>query len=118
MNDDFPTPLMDLTRVKEFATEAAQLRELLESFERSLVQEMTALKTAYAQGDQEQVHASLHVLKGFMPMFSAPEFAQAMTDLYQQSRHEGLAPSHKTYTRLTPSLGLLLTEVRAQLGHL
>ena len=118
MNDAFPTPLMDLTRVKEFATETSQLRELLVSFERSLVQEMALLTLAYAQGDQEQVHLSLHVLKGFMPMFSVPVFAQAMTDLYQQSRHEGLAPSHRTYLRLEPSLSCLLGEVRAQLGHL
>lgn len=118
MKNLFPTPLMNLSRVQEFATQADQLRELMQSFERSLVQEMAQLKTAFDQNDQEQVSLSLHVLKGFMPMFSVPEFAQATADLYQQSRREALSVTRTSYADLLPSLDSLLSEVRAWLGPL
>ena len=110
--------LLDLTRAKEFAFEADQLRELVVTFEQSLAQEMGIIQAGLASGDALKVEHSLHALKGFMPLFSVASLAQAMTDLYQTSRDKPLDVTGPLFTALVPSLEALLVEVRACLSAL
>jgi hypothetical protein len=112
------SPLLDLTRAKEFACEAGQLRELVVTFEQSLTQEMAIIQAGLAAGEALKVEHSLHALKGFMPLFAVPPLAQAMTELYQTSREKPLAETGATFTSLVPSLEALLVEVRACLSAL
>jgi len=111
-------PLLDLTRAKEFALEADQLRELVVTFEQSLVQEMAVIHAGVAAGEALKVEHSLHALKGFMPLFATASLAQAMTDLYQTSREKPLDVTAPAFTALVPSLEALLVEVRACLSAL
>ncbi len=110
--------LLDLTRAKEFAFEADQLRELVMTFEQSLAQEMALIQAGLASGDTLKVEHALHALKGFMPLFATASLAQAMTDLYQTSREQPLDVTGPIFTALVPSLEALLVEVRACLSAL
>jgi HPt (histidine-containing phosphotransfer) domain-containing protein len=110
--------LLDLTRAQEFAFEEAQLRELVQTFEQSLVQEMAVIHASLAAGDALKVEHALHALKGFMPLFATPELAQTMAALYQTSREQPLHVSGPAVTALVPTLEGLLTEVRAWLHPL
>jgi HPt (histidine-containing phosphotransfer) domain-containing protein len=112
------SPLLDLSRAKEFAFEADQLRELAVTFEHSLAQEMAIIQAGLAAGDALKVEHSLHALKGFMPLFTTASLAQAMTDLYQTSREKPLDVTAHAFTALVPSLETLLVEVRACLSAL
>ena len=112
------SPLLDLTRAKEFAFEADALRELVVTFEQSLAQEMVVIQAGLASGDAMKVEHALHALKGFMPLFAAESVAQAVTDLYQTSREKPLAVTGPLFTALVPSLETLLVEVRAWLRAL
>ncbi|MEY4726443.1 MAG: hypothetical protein RLZ36_1070 [Pseudomonadota bacterium] len=110
------TALLDLTRAKEFAFEADQLRELLVTFEQSLVQEMAVIQDGIASGDALKVEHALHALKGFLPLFAVESLAQAMTELYANSRVQPLSVTGPVFTALVPSLEALLVEVRAWLA--
>jgi HPt (histidine-containing phosphotransfer) domain-containing protein len=110
------TALFDLTRAKEFAFEADQLRELVVTFEQSLVQEMAVIQSGIASGEALKVEHALHALKGFMPLFAAEPLAQAMTELYANSRVQPLSVTGPVFTALVPSLEALLVEVRAWLA--
>ncbi len=112
------SPLLDLTRAKEFAFEADQLRELMVTFEQSLVQEMAVIQAGLASGEALKVEHSLHALKGFMPLFAAESLALAISDLYQTSREKPLEVTGPIFTALVPSLQTLLVEVRACLSAL
>ena len=108
--------LLDLTRAKEFAFEADQLRELVVTFEQSLAQEMAVIQAGLAAGDALKVEHSLHALKGFMPLFATEPLAQGMTDLYKTSREQPLTVTGPVFTALVPNLEALLAEVRAWLA--
>ncbi len=110
--------LLDLTRAKEFAFEADQLRELVMTFEQSLAQEMALIQAGIAANDALKVEHALHALKGFMPLFAAESLAQAVTDLYQTSREQPLTVTGPAFTALAPSLHALLAEVRTSLSAL
>ncbi len=112
------SPLLDLTRAQEFAFEAAQLRELVVTFEQSLVQEMAVIQAALAAGDALKVEHALHALKGFMPLFAAPELAQQMAEVYQTSRQQPLSVTTPAMNALVPNFETLLAEVRAWLHPL
>jgi HPt (histidine-containing phosphotransfer) domain-containing protein len=112
------SPLLDLTRAQEFAFEEAQLRELVQSFEQSLVQEMAVIQASLAAGDALKVEHALHALKGFMPLFATPELAQTMAELYQTSRQQALQVTGPAVTALVPKLEGLLADVRAWLHPL
>ena len=110
--------LLDLTRAQEFAQDPQQLRELVTTFEQSLVQEMAVIQAALAQHEALKVEHSLHALKGFMPLFTGEALAQTVTTLYQSSRHQLLDVTGAEFTALVPTLNALLTEVRTWLGPL
>ncbi len=112
------SPLLDLTRAREFAFEAGQLRELVVTFEQSLVQEMAIIQAGLTNGDAMKVEHSLHALKGFMPLFAVESLAQAMADLYESSRQKPVAETGAAFTSLVPSLESLLVEARAWLSAL
>ncbi len=107
---------LDLTRAKEFALEADQLRELVVTFEQSLAQETASIQAALAANDALKAEHALHALKGFMPLFTTETLAQAMAELYQTSREQPLSVTHSMFTALVPSLEALLAEVRAWLA--
>ena len=110
--------VLDLTRAKEFAVEADQLRELVVTFEQSLTQEIGIIQAALASGEALKVEHALHALKGFLPLFASESLAQAMTDLYQTSREQPLGVTGPVFTALVPSLKALLVEVHGWLSAL
>jgi HPt (histidine-containing phosphotransfer) domain-containing protein len=110
--------LLDLTRAQEFAFEAEQLRELVTTFEQSLVQEMASIHAGLAANEALKVEHALHALKGFMPLFVEQHLAQAVTDLYQTSREQPLAVTAPIFNSLVPKLSALLVEVGAWLRPL
>jgi len=112
------SPLLDLTRAKAFAFEEEQLHELVVTFEQSLTQEITVIQAGLASDDALKVEHSLHVLKGFMPLFSVECLAQNITDLYQNCRQQPLSVTGAAFTALVPSLERLLVDVRAYLRAL
>jgi HPt (histidine-containing phosphotransfer) domain-containing protein len=110
--------LLDLTRAQEFAFEEAQLRELVETFEHSLVQEIAVIQAALAAGEAVKVEHALHALKGFMPLFATPQLAQTTAEVYQTSREQPLSVSAPAVSALVPNLEALLGEVRTWLHPL
>jgi HPt (histidine-containing phosphotransfer) domain-containing protein len=112
------SPLLDLTRAKEFAVQDDQLIELVVTFETSLVNEMGIIQSALASGDALKVEHALHALKGFMALFAVAPMAQSIADLYQTSRQAPLAMTGAAFTALVPNLEQLLAEVRAYLRAL
>jgi HPt (histidine-containing phosphotransfer) domain-containing protein len=112
------SPLLDLTRAKEFAFEEEQLHELVVTFEQSLAEEIAVIQASLASDAALKVEHSLHVLKGFMPLFAVECLAQNVTDLYQSCRQQPLSVTGTAFTALVPSLDRLLAEVRAYLRAL
>jgi HPt (histidine-containing phosphotransfer) domain-containing protein len=106
----------DLARANEFGFEETQVRELVITFEQSLEEEMAIIQAALAAGDGLKVQHALHALKGFMPLFTEPGLAQAITDLYQTSREQPLGVTAPLFTALVPNLSSLLVEVQAWLA--
>ena len=110
------TQQLDLTGAREFAPDEAQLLELLQSFEQSLSTEMKVIDQAVMHQDAAKAERSLHALKGFMPLFSKADLAQAVAQLYQSSRHQAFEVTIQEYNRLVPALKVLLSEVHAWPG--
>ncbi len=115
MNTQLPPPSswLDLSGAKEFAADDVQLRELIATFQDSLSQEIAAIQAGLGANDPMKVEHSLHALKGFMSLFAHPVLAQAVTDLYQNSRNQGLDATRVTFESILPNLEALLGEVRA-----
>jgi len=114
----FKPPFLDLTQAREIAGDDEMLRELVQTFVESLDTELTKVQSAFRDQDEQQVHFSLHALKGFMPLFCQPELAQATVALYQDCRQQSFAQTQAAYTVLEPAFIELLKEVRAWLGAL
>ena len=106
----------DLTRANEFGFQEVQVRELVVTFEKSLREEIASIQAAVAAGDDVKVANSLHVLKGFMPLFSEAGLAQTITDLYQTCRERPLSETAPLFSALVPNLMALSGEVRAWLA--
>jgi HPt (histidine-containing phosphotransfer) domain-containing protein len=111
-------PFLDLTQAKEIAADDDMLRELVQTFVDSLDVELVKTQTAFRDQDTQQVHFSLHALKGFLPLFCKPDLAQAVVALYQNCREQELAQTQAAYQALEPAFLELLKEVRAWLGAL
>jgi hypothetical protein len=110
--------LLDLNRAQEFALDPEQLRELVATFEHSLAQEMAVIDAALVAQDAQKVEHALHVLKGFLPLFTGAPLAQAIMDLYQNSRQLPLDTIGGDYLRMKSDLLTLQSDVRAWLGAL
>jgi HPt (histidine-containing phosphotransfer) domain-containing protein len=108
--------MLDLTGAKEFAPEGESLRELVQTFEQSLVVEMQKIEQAMERQDALTVEHSLHALKGFMPLFAHPDLAKKVTDLYQTSRTKPFGETCAVFNELAPNLRVLLKEVHAWPG--
>ena len=103
---------LDLSGAQEFAADQAQMRELMATFEHSLSQEVASIQSNLAANDGLKVELSLHALKGFMSLFSAPALAQAVAELYQHSRQQPLDATREGFQSILPNLEALLAEVR------
>ena len=114
----FPAPLFDLSQAQALAGEGDALRSLAESFRDSLRTELQRLDAALAGGDPEALSLGLHALKGFVPLFCHPDLAQAITDLYRDSRQASAEVTRERYRDLAPVLQALAGEVEAWLGAL
>lgn len=110
--------LLDLTRAKEFASEDDLLRELVETFEESLSQEIEGIETALMQQDKTKIEHALHALKGFMPLFTNDAFSQVVSEAYLTCRTQEFSKSELSINSLVPNLKILLTEVREWLTPL
>ncbi len=113
--NSFTTPpfiWLDLSGAQEFAADDGQMRELMASFEQSLSQEVVSIQANLAANNGSNVELSLHALKGFMSLFSAPALAQAVADLYQHSRQQPLEATREGFQSILPNLEALLAEVR------
>ncbi len=114
MNNLTPTPFiwLDLSGAKEFAADEGQMRELMATFEQSLTQEVASIQANLTANEGSKVELSLHALKGFMSLFSAPALAQAVAQLYQNSREQPLQATREGFQSILPNLEALLGEVR------
>jgi HPt (histidine-containing phosphotransfer) domain-containing protein len=108
-----PSSFLDLSGAKEFAMDDVQMRELMATFLESLTQEIATIQTGLGQNEAVKVEHSLHALKGFMPLFAHPMLAQAVTELYQNSRNQPLDTTRGIFESILPHLEALLAEVRA-----
>ena len=112
-----PTPytFLDLTQAQDLAGEGAQLRQLVQTFEVSLAEEMQKMSRALSANDQHAVEFSLHTLKGFMGIFVVPTLAFQIELLYKNCRSQPLAATATKFNSLVPNLDDLLSEVRGWL---
>ncbi len=113
--NSFNTPpfiWLDLSGAQEFAADDGQMRELMATFEQSLSQEVVSIQANLAANNGSNAELSLHALKGFMSLFSAPALAQAVADLYQHSRQQPLEATREGFQSILPNLEALLAEVR------
>lgn len=107
-----PPAWLDLRGAQEFAMDDVQMRELMATFEASLGQEIATIQASLEGHDALQVEHSLHALKGFMSLFAHPTLAQAVTDLYQNSRNQPLTATKSRFETILPDLEALLAEAR------
>lgn len=113
-----PSAWLDLRGAQEFAMDDVQMRELMATFEVSLSQEIASIQAGLEGHDALKVEHSLHALKGFMSLFAHPTLAQAVTDLYQNSRNQPLTATKSRFEAILPNLEALLTEARVWSGRL
>lgn len=113
-----PTPytFLDLTQAQDIAGEGDQLRELVQTFEVSLAEEMQKITQALTANDQPTVEFSLHTLKGFMGIFVVPTLAFQVELLYKNCRSQPLATTEAKFNALAPNFQALLSEVRGWLS--
>ena len=112
-----PQPLfLDLTQAKDLAGQSEQLRELVQTFEVSLSEEIEKITHALSANDQHQVEFSLHTLKGFVGLFVVPTLALQVELLYKNCRIQPLATTALEFNSLVPNLRTLLSEVRGWLS--
>ena len=114
----FAAPLLDLSQAQALAGEADALRGLVQSFRDSLRIELQRLDAAVSAEDTEALSFGLHALKGFVPLFCQPDLAQAVTDLYRDSRQQPASAIGLRYRDLAPVLHALGAEVEVWLGAL
>jgi HPt (histidine-containing phosphotransfer) domain-containing protein len=97
-----PTLFLDLTPAKDLAGNDEQLRQLVQTFEVSLAEEIEKISQALLTHNQQQVEFSLHTLKGFVGLFVVPTLALQVTAT--------------EFNALVPSFRALLSEVRGWLS--
>ena len=101
---------LDLTQAQDIASNAEQLRELMQTFEVSLSEEIAKINRALAAQDPAAMEFSLHTLKGFMGIFVVPSLALQVDRLYKNCRHQPLAHTSHEFNALVPSFQTLLSE--------
>lgn len=106
----------DLTQAKDLAGHDVQLRELVQTFEVSLAEEIEKITHALSANDKHQVEFSLHTLKGFVGLFVVPTLALQVELLYKNCRIQPLATTTLEFNSLVPNLRTLLSEVRGWLS--
>ena len=111
-----PPPFLDLTSAKDLAGNDEQLRQLVQTFEVSLAEEIEKISHALATHNQQQVEFSLHTLKGFVGLFVVPTLALQVELLYKNCRNQPLAITASEFNALVPSFRALLSEVRGWLS--
>ncbi len=111
-----PSPFLDLTSAKDLAGNDEQLRQLVQTFEVSLAEEIEKISHALATHNQQQVEFSLHTLKGFVGLFVVPTLAMQVELLYKNCRNQPLAVTATEFNALVPSFQSLLSEVRGWLS--
>lgn len=107
---------LDLTQAKDLAGHDAQLRELVQTFQVSLAEEIEKITRALSANDQHQVEFSLHTLKGFVGLFVVPTLALQVELLYKNCRSQPLATTALEFNSLVPNLRSLLSEVSSWLS--
>ena len=108
--------MLDLNQARDLAVNAAQLRGLLQTLERSLNEEIENISQALSDHDQGALEFSLHTLKGFLAMFVVPALALQIEVLYNNCRQQPLAVTVQEFNSLVPNLRTLSSEVRAWLS--
>lgn len=110
-----PYTWLDLTQARDIAGEGDPLRQLVQTFEVSLAEELQKIAHALAANDQPTVEFSLHTLKGFMGIFVAPTLAFQVELLYKNCRSQSLTITQDEFNALVPKFQTLLSEVRGWL---
>ena len=107
---------LELNQAKDLAGDVHQLRQLVETFEVSLAEEIQKISHALHAKDQSAVEFSLHTLKGFMGIFVVPTIAFQVDLLYRNCRNQPLTTTEAEFNALVPNLQTLLSEVKAWLS--
>ncbi len=111
-----PTLFLDLTSAKDLAGNDEQLRQLVQTFEVSLAQEIEKISQALLTNNQHQLEFSLHTLKGFVGLFVVPTLALQVELLYKNCPNQPLAVTASEFNSLVPIFQSLLSEVRGCLS--
>ena len=107
---------LDISQAQDLAGKGERLRELMQTFEQSLDDEIQSITLALTANDQGALEFSLHTLKGFMAMFVVPSLALQVELLYKNCRHQPLTATAQEFNALVPNLRMLLREVRGWLS--
>jgi HPt (histidine-containing phosphotransfer) domain-containing protein len=102
---------LDLRNAQDIAGAGEALRELVQTFEVSLTEEMEKINQGLARLDVDAVQHSLHTLKGFISMFVVPTLAYQVELLYKHSRIQPVAQTGDEFNALVPKFQTLLSEV-------
>ena len=107
---------LDLTQAQDIAGHGDQLRQLVQTFEQSLAEELQKITQALVANDHSTVEFSLHTLKGFMGIFVVPTLAFQVELLYKNCRTQPLAITEAEFNTLVPNFQTLLREVSGWLS--
>ncbi|MSQ58010.1 MAG: hypothetical protein EXR35_11145 [Limnohabitans sp.] len=103
--------LLDTTRAHDFSMQEEEFLSLVETFEKSLLEERKALLDAAQARDQEELHRTLHTLKGYLPFLCQASFCEQITELDQMVRGNQLDLVVQGVMSIMPHLDVLHAEI-------
>ncbi len=87
------------------------MRNLAETFESSLLQDLSALSAALDNPDPDPLRRLLHSLKGYVTFLSKEELSAQVIELEAMSRQSAVEQVKTKVQQVIPALKTLLSEV-------
>ena len=103
---------LDLSQLREYAFDANQLPDLMETFATSLAKERSALQALMLRQDGEAIRSKVDAIKGFAPIFCKPPLAQEIIQLEALSRQQSLEDPRPRLNYLLKMLAALEQDVK------
>ncbi|MEI6382295.1 MAG: hypothetical protein WCO80_01465 [Betaproteobacteria bacterium] len=103
--------LLDPTRAQDFAIKDEELFNLVQTFEKSLLEDKKSLFESAQNKNQDDLHRNLHTLKGYLPFLCRADFCERITELYQMVRGNQLDLVLSGVMAIMPSLNVLQIEI-------
>ena len=102
---------LDPSRAQDFAMDNDQMRNLAETFEASLLQDLSALSAALDNPDPDPLRRLLHSLKGYVTFLSQEALSAQVIELEAMSRQSTVEDVKTKVQQVIPALKTLLSEV-------